>query len=151
MKTERIIVQQNIEIPKNKKLETKIINKKEIPRFYMIGSGIKNENIDNHHPISMFDILKDITQPEQYVMEVIGKSLEPAYDEMNKKYYTTCKINISDIKMTPSNRVKFSKGYKRLHSRNILKKIKRQHYMLNPDFLIPTYYEQEKKEFDKLD
>ena len=56
-------------------------------------------------------------------------------------------LNIFEAKQIVR-KYKFKKGYKRLRKKEIVKRIKRQHYIFNPDFFIPYLYDKEKRIFD---
>ena len=58
-----------------------------------------------------------------------------AFELILNNYNGKTGISIIPV-MTQTDRCKFSKGYKELKDKYIVKRIRRQHYILNPDCLI---------------
>jgi hypothetical protein len=106
-------------------------DKRIIPNFYMIGNGNMNK-----HKIQSIDLLDEamsLSKAGQYVLRMIKDGI--SFDNTDGEVY----ISMSDL--TATNVTVFKKGYKELMSRNLAKRTKRSHYMINPNALIPLDYD----------
>jgi len=141
-----------LNVPEGMSVESKLVKIEQIPRYYKLGNGVKNTFMKNHTPIDAITEMSNMSPQELWTLKKIRDNLKLIEDKIHEqvKYRTSCKAVVINSEMTNAEKQKFKTGYKRLHEKNILKRIKRQHYMLNPDFLVPYYYKQEKEEFDKL-
>ena len=81
-------------------------------------------------------MLLDMSTAEQYVMKMIIPKLD----------YTTNCVVINLRFNTAIDKNKFSLGYKRLKDKHILIRYVKEHYMVNPDFIIPMKYYEECKQ-----
>ena len=88
-------------------------------------------------------ILAGLTKPEAKVFMI----LEPRRD------YRDNRLEYSTSGLTPTEKTVFTKGFKGLVSKKVIERIKRGRpstYMFNPDFLLPSNYEEVKAEWDKI-
>ena len=121
----------------------KINNKK--PNFYMIGKGTMNHELK----VKSIDLLNEamkMTSDEKFTFNKIRNGIE--WDIYDKKYIYAVKIKSKNY--TPSQKVIFSRGYKALNEKDIVRRIKRGTYMINPSALIPKNFEEEWKKWEAI-
>ena len=120
-------------------LETKVMTRKLQPNYYRIGNGTMNK-----HKIKSIDLLDEVmsmTKAEQLVITTIKSVYE--WDNQNNEAY----IPVSRI-LSKSNCVVFRKGYKLLKEKNLVRRTKQSHYMINPNAFIPLDYQKAQKLWD---
>ena len=123
------------------------------PRYYRFGNGIRNTFMQKSYtPIDAIDALTDLTTQEQWTIRFLKNNLILIDERVNGaiKLRTSSKSIISTSELSSADKQKFQTGYKRLHAKNLLKRVKRQHYIFNPNFFIPHFYDEEMKLFDSL-
>ena len=113
--------------------EVKKTYREQLPKFKMIGDSIY---------MNAFKILTELSVSESYTLNKLVESVMWSY-KTNKVFFQT-------KSMTPAEKNKFSKGFKGLNEKNIVRRISREHYMINPDFIIPKKYEDVKEQYNLL-
>ena len=148
----RIISQANFQIPEGFQAETRITQSEQKPRYYRIGNGIRNTFMSNHTPIDTIDEMTAMTVQELWTIKLLKDNIILIEERTSTGYKkrTSCKSIILGSELTSAEKQKFKTGYKKLHDKCLVKRIKRQHYIMNPDMFIPHFYEEEKKLFDSL-
>lgn len=134
----------SVEIPKGKHAVVNLVSKEEKPNFYMIGSGMGKTSID------AIDIFSNLTPQEWFViltLKNVSGFIHHTKVPGSDKYITksSCIVSTKNVKFTPTQKNQFSTGFKRLRDKGVVKRLKRQEYMINPDILIPSDYDEEKK------
>tara|TARA_R110000744_G_scaffold170264_1_gene288381 strand:- start:2187 stop:2615 length:429 start_codon:yes stop_codon:yes gene_type:complete len=117
-------------------LETKKRKATKQPNYYRIGNGTMNK-----HNIKAVDLLNEVmsmTKAEQLVIATI-KDLIP-WDSQTGEVHAI----LSNI-LTKSNAVVFHKGFKLLKNKNLVRRTKQSHYMINPSALIPLDFAKAQK------
>jgi hypothetical protein len=151
----KIIADIKLELPEDKKAEIALKNIDDIPFFYMIGNGKRNHKIDlkGYKPMDGIDKLLELGKYGRFAFKCLKSNLKPAYDELNNKYYTTCYVEfVASKELSSTDRVKFQKGLKELIKEDIVRKTnKRSLYMINPNLLIPKYYQIELADWNSFD
>jgi hypothetical protein len=112
-------------------LETKVIKRKVQPNYYRIGNGTMNK-----HKIQSIDLLDKVmamTKAEQLVITTIKNTYD--WDNQNNEVF----LQLSRI-LSESNCTVFRKGYKLLKDKNLVRRTKTNHYMINPNAYIPQNY-----------
>jgi hypothetical protein len=94
------------------------------PPFIMCGTGHKN---NNGNSMNIIDTMAEMTKPELFLFRMIT-------DRMN---LTTMIGTTLSKSLTDSQKQQIKTGYKRLRTKNIIKRVRREHYMVNPDLIIP--------------
>jgi len=115
----------------NEYLETKVVRIKAQPNYYRIGNDTMNK-----HGIKSIDLLDEVvamTKAEQLVIVTIKK----VYDWDNQT--NEAHLPLSRL-LSKSNCVVFRKGYGLLKSKNLVRRTKQSHYMINPNAYIPLDY-----------
>lgn len=107
---------------------TKVAKKQ--PNYFMIGNGTMNKN-----KVCSIDLLRELansTKAEQYLLLAIkdGINYENGYAPIVKV-----------IGNTSTAKQYIKSGYKSLYERNLVVRVKKAHYMINPNALIPLDYE----------
>ena len=100
------------------------------PNYFMIGNGTMNK-----HRIYGIDLLRELansTKAEQFLLLAIKDGICYGND-----YSPIVKV----IPETETQRQYIKLGYKSLLARELVIRIKKSHYMINPNALIPLDYE----------
>jgi len=117
----------------------KKINRKTVPHFKMIGDGMATSKT-----VKSIDFLREIinaTKAEQFVIITIKDLL--THKTVDGEVF----IKLSDFTQTQQ-RV-FLKGFKLLEKKNLAKRTKQSHYMINPNAIIPINYEEAIEKWNK--
>ena len=136
-----------INIPDGKVAEVTIKKIKDIPAFYMVGNGLLNSKLPKGTPV--MDFMKEamsMTPQEQWLVLQLKENLQPEEYRTadNKiKLRTTCKVGFKSGDLSKADKRKLLAGYKRLREKDIVRRIKKEYYMFNPVFLIPTEFDEE--------
>jgi hypothetical protein len=115
----------------NEHLETKVVRSASQPNYYRIGNGTMNKH--NIQSIDLLDEVMDMTKAEQLVISTIKGIYE--WDNQDNEAY----VALSRI-LSKTNCVVFRKGYKLLKEKNLVRRTKQSHYMINPNAYIPLNY-----------
>jgi len=116
------------------------------PSFYMIGKGTVNHKM-GMKSIDLLQAVGEMTSNEKFAFFEIKNGIE--WDIYDKKYIYAVKVYSRDYSQTQKNM--FSRGYKLLHEKDIVRRVKRGTYMINPSALIPKNFDEEWKVWNKLD
>ena len=100
------------------------------PNCYMVGNGIMNKY--NIQAIDMIRELANSTKAEQFLLLAIKDGICYGND-----YSPIVKV----IPETETQRQYIKLGYKSLLARELVIRVKKSHYMINPNALIPIDYE----------
>jgi len=92
------------------------------------------------------DIVMELTKMEQKVVKYIKNSI--TYCPYEQEYVPLVKFNRNMIADTESQKKKVSTAISSLRKKNIIGKIDRHHYMINPDLLLPSNYDKYKLKWD---
>ena len=144
--SEHSIAQITLAIPLGEQAETKVVWSKNMPRYYKIGNGVRNTFMGREHvPIDTINEIADMTPQELWVLKKVKDNLILIVEETSNgtKRRTSCKAVVRSSSMTNAEQQKFKKGFARLRKKNLLKREKREHYIFNPNFIIPHFYDKE--------
>ena len=114
---------EKVEVEEKQKRATK-------PNYFMIGNGTMNK-----HRIYGIDLLRELansTKAEQFLLLAIKDGICYGND-----YSPIVKV----IPETETQRQYIKLGYKSLSARELVIRVKKSHYMINPNALIPIDYE----------
>ena len=114
---------EEVSIQRKQKLATK-------PNYFMIGNGTMNK-----HKIYGIDLLRELansTKAEQFLLLAIKDGICYGND-----YNPVVKV----IGETKYQQNMITEGYKSLAARELVIRVKKSHYMINPNALIPIDYE----------
>lgn len=104
--------------------------KSSIPNYFRIGNGTMNK-----HKIQAINLVKASNACSSVGRWLIDRIMDGiGYDN---DYCPVVKI----VGTTTAERSYLKKGYKELHEKGLVKRVKRGHYMINPNALIPVDYE----------
>ena len=101
--------------------------------YYRVGNGTMNK-----HKIQSIDLLEEVmamSKPAQMVVRLIKDQI--TYD---RDYNPVVKISRKTL--TKSEQNYLDKGLKELFAKDLVRRIKQGHYMINPNALIPPNYEE---------
>ncbi|MFA7029619.1 MAG: hypothetical protein WC179_05050 [Candidatus Cloacimonadaceae bacterium] len=112
-------------------IKRKRTDKQHKPNFYMIGNGTMNK-----HKIQAIDLLDEfhkMSKAEQFIVLTIKDGV--SYYNQNGEVYIDMSKFSDTIQRT------WRKGFKLLSDKNLVRRTKRSHYMVNPNALIPPDYD----------
>ena len=117
--------------------ETLSIKKKvldDTPRFFMIGNGTMNKN-----NIQSINLTKEIINSSKRAQRVI----EWIIDGMTWNYIDEqIEFVIKIVPATDADKQTLLKGFKELYDRDLVRRVKRSHYMINPHAIITDHKKQ---------
>ncbi len=141
----------NIELPEGNNIILSSKKKGFVPSYYRICQGnIYREGNIMKQSLDAYELMSTFTPQEWYVLNTLKQIGFVHYDTKFNKHYSSNIISTKSLKLNSTQKNQFSTGYKRLNSKNIIKRIKRQLYIINPDFQIPTNYKNEKETYEQL-
>ena len=106
---------------------------KDIP-YYKIGNGKTNRQGTS---MNLIQLMADMTKPEQVMMKLLESNL----DMWNPNAMNCVYIRLQDLSSTEAQYIK--RAYPLLESKNLVKRVKRGLYMLNPEAIIPPVNQKE--------
>ena len=115
----------------NEYLETRVVRRKAQPNYQRIGNGTMNKH--NIQSIDLLDAVMAMTKAEQLVIAQIKNTYE--WDNSNNEVYLQLSRLLSKSECTV-----FRKGYKLLKDKNLVRRTKTNHYMINPNAYVPLDY-----------
>ncbi len=142
MEDNKIISQLNINLPEGKELYAGVRNKAIRPNYYQLGSGMNKKALERNSIDAIRELLH-MTPQEAFVVEKLKSVNGLICLNEDSKYYSSCMVSIKYLNMNQKDKNRFSIGYKRLRAKDLVRRIKRQEYIINPDLIVPTYYEKE--------
>ncbi len=124
------------------------------PYVFRFGNGANNSflfrNEKRYKPMDAIEIMSTFTPQEWRFIKLLKDEMNVQDEEY--KVYTTCSVKIDTKGLTPKDRKVFSTAYKRLHEKDIVRRIKRGgYYMINPNFIVPRDYKTELQNYYDLD
>ena len=112
---------------------------KDNPRYNRIAIA-KGNNMD------LLDLMNELPKQEREVILYIKNNI--SYCSFDEEYVPLVNIKNMKVYMNQSQRCSLSKALKSLSDKKIIGKAKTNHYLINPDLLIPQKYEKWKKFFN---
>ena len=109
-------------------LLTKQSRYKATPNYYKIGNG----TYSTRYKMDSRDLLKEVlrmTAAEQWMFNLLKENL---------LVYNSTEVSLVDVELSSADKQKLKLGYSRLREKDLVRRVKRQHYMINPTALIPT-------------
>lgn len=103
------------------------------PNYFMIGNGTMNK-----HKIYGIDLLKELTECSKAGQFLILQ-IKDGINHING-YHHVVKVDRKELTSTECQYL--AKGYKELVEKDLVRRVKRGHYMINPNALVPVDYEQ---------
>lgn len=100
------------------------------PNFIMVGNGTTNR-----HGIRSIDLLSEMVHMSKPALFVLLHIRGEIHWE-NK----TGEVKIPMNQLTNAQKQQFKRGYKELLAKDLVRRTKRSHYMINPNALIPADY-----------
>ena len=139
------VTQRVLSIPEGKTLtltDAKVRPKQ--PNYYRVGNGTMNKH--NIQAIDFIDAVMDMTKPEQFLIKEIKQGFYYDRDLEGFTYIT----KIDSRLLTSTQKQYIVLGYKLLHNKGLVKRVKRGYYMINPNALVPSNYETAKQDWDNI-
>ena len=130
-----------IVLNKDYKLVQEKKDKDNTPRYNRIAIA-KGNNMD------LLDLMNELPKQEREVILYIKNNI--SYCSFDEEYVPLVNIKNMKVYMNQSQRCSLSKALKSLSDKKIIGKAKTNHYLINPDLLIPQKYEKWKKFFNEI-
>ena len=130
-----------IVLNKDYKLVQEKKDKDNIPRYNRIAIA-KGNNMD------LLDLMNELPKQEREVILYIKNNI--SYCSFDEEYIPLVNIKNMKVHMNQSQRCSLSKALKSLSDKKIIGKAKTNHYLINPDLLIPQKYDKWKKFFNEI-
>ena len=130
-----------IVLNKDYKLVQEKKDKDNTPRYNRIAIA-KGNNMD------LLDLMNELPKQEREVILYIKNNI--SYCSFDEEYIPLVNIKNMKIHMNQSQRCSLSKALKSLSDKKIIGKAKTNHYLINPDLLIPQKYDKWKKFFSEI-
>lgn len=118
----------------------KTTKKTKEPNYFRVGNGTMNRH--KIFGIDLLDAGMDATKAGQWLIRKIkvGITYENDYSPV---------VKISRKELTKSEQNYLDKGYAELSAKDLVRRIKQGHYMINPNALIPPNYDEAIKIWDE--
>lgn len=129
----------HVELKDNEYLETKKRTYKKQPNYHRVGNGTMNK-----HGIESIDFIKSVmlmTKAEQLVIETISDLI--TWDTRDGEVYVPLTRTFDKSKSKV-----FLKGFALLKKKDLVRRTKQSHYMINPNAFVPPDYEKAKEKWD---
>ncbi len=140
-----ISIQQTIlNVPEGKHLVLQNDQRIVQPNYYRIGNGTMNK-----HGIQSTDLIDEVmnmSKAEQFLIKQIKAG---SYYDTEIGAYTFV-TTLDQSAMTSTEKQYILKGYKLLLAKNLVKRVRRGAYMINPTALVPNRYEDAQKLWSTL-
>ena len=130
-----------IVLNKDYKLVQEKKDKDNTPRYNRIAIT-KGNNMD------LLDLMNELPKQEREVILYIKNNI--SYCSFDEEYIPLVNIKNMKVHMNQSQRCSLSKALKSLSDKKIIGKAKTNHYLINPDLLIPQKYDKWKKFFREI-
>ncbi len=130
-----------IVLNKDYKLVQEKKDKDNTPRYNRIAIA-KGNNMD------LLDLMNELPKQEREVILYIKNNI--SYCSFDEEYIPLVNIKNMKVHMNQSQRCSLSKALKSLSDKKIIGKAKTNHYLINPDLLIPQKYDKWKKFFSEI-
>ena len=130
-----------IVLNKDYKLVQEKKDKDNTPRYNRIAIA-KGNNMD------LLDLMNELPKQEREVILYIKNNI--SYCSFDEEYIPLVNIKNMKVHMNQSHRCSLSKALKSLSDKKIIGKAKTNHYLINPDLLIPQKYDKWKKFFNEI-
>ena len=130
-----------IVLNKDYKLVQEKKEKDNTPRYNRIAIA-KGNNMD------LLDLMNELPKQEREVILYIKNNI--SYCSFDEEYIPLVNIKNMKVHMNQSQRCSLSKALKSLSDKKIIGKAKTNHYLINPDLLIPQKYDKWKKFFNEI-
>lgn len=101
------------------------------PNFFRVGNGTMNKK--RIQSINLLQEIANASKAAQYLLLAITNGIEYSND-----YHYVVKV----IPTTETQKRYLKQGYKELVQKDLVRRVKRSHYMVNPNALIPIEYEE---------
>lgn len=101
---------------------------KDVP-YYKVGNGKKNIKGTS---MNLIQLMADLTKPEQVMIKLLEKAYDP-WDEIA----LNC-VRLPTVSLTSTEQQYIKKAYKLLEAKGMVKRIKREFYMINPYLMLPS-------------
>ena len=135
----------NLNVPNGMVADVKLKPRGRTPGYWRIGNKRECLNM-KLEPVDAIEVMSTLTPQEWKVLKILEKNVLK-YDKINDIYYTSCHVSYDPSNMTSTQKQQWKTGSNRLIDKQLLKREKRKHYMINPAFMIPTNYELEEQQW----
>lgn len=110
--------------------------KYQYPPYFMAGNGNGNRH---GRSLNLIETLCSLSKPEQFAFMRLIKELTCVKDSRNK--HNLCKVIIKNL--TSAEAQRFKAGITSLISKDLVKRYKKEHYIINPNLIISKEYSED--------
>nr|WP_316721251.1 hypothetical protein [Sulfurospirillum sp. 'SP'] len=107
--------------------------KYEYPPYFMAGNGNKNKYGTS---LNLIEYLCSFNKTEQFAFLKVIEKLDCILD--SRKKHNLCKVAMKEL--TSSEQQKFKAGISTLIKKGLVKRSKKEHYIINPNLIISKEY-----------
>lgn len=107
--------------------------------YTMVGDGRMSPHFGIPKSIDLLEAVRDMNALEKVCFFTIKNSIK--WDRFDNKYIY--QVNVDMSQLSKSQQSKFRAGYALLSAKDLVRRISRGVYMINPTALIPTDFERE--------
>ncbi len=132
---DKILTSVTLALDKGETLNISKKKKNTKPGFIMIGSGTTNK-----HNVTSIDLLHEIaemTASEKYAFFLVKDNI--VFDPYDSRFIYQVKVPLPN----PTEKSKFSRGYTTLVKKDLIRRISKGVYMINPYALVPNDFPEE--------
>ena len=113
------------------------------PPFSMVGNGKKNKNGTS---LPLIEILCEFSKAEQFAFLKVVQKLKCLGDSREK--HNVCPVLMDSL--SSAEQQKFKNGIASLIQKGIVKRSKKEHYMVNPNLILSKEYPTDKALWDAI-
>lgn len=106
------------------------------PPYVMVGTGMKNRTYQSY---PLIETMLDFSKPEAWFFKMLLET-----------YNNTTGLSTLIVSFSDSDKVTASRSYKSLNQRDLVRRVKRQVYMINPCALITNQWKEQIKIWESL-
>jgi hypothetical protein len=109
------------------------------PSYAMVGDGRMDKSFSKPKGIDLIEEALNMSAPEKFCFRAIKDSIK--WDRFDNRLIYQVPIRTSEF--TATDKTQFQTGFKLLSAKDLVRRISRGVYMINPTALIPTDFERE--------
>lgn len=137
MSDKQIVSNLYLDLAENETAEIVKKSTEKKPGYALIGNGMTTKH--GRTSIDLLQEIADMNSNEKLCFFLIRDSF--VYDRYDKRIIYQAKVDLSNL--SKSQKSKFSNGYTSLYRKDLIRRVSKGVYMVNPNAIIPKHYEVE--------
>jgi hypothetical protein len=130
----------SLNIPNDKQAQITLVAKTTKPRFIMVGTT----DYKDDESIDLLSEIADMTSDEKFAFFTVRNLM--AFSPLDKR--VIYQVAVNNALTTKSEKTVFSRGYRKLLAKNLMRRVSKGTYMISPKAIIPNDYELEMRTWD---